>query len=87
MPSFFSASLQPDVAHDGGDDGVAAQPAFGLHLLRAHQHHVIAVEHAAVSVDENRAVAVAVKRDTQSVTTLLDDLGKFFRMRRSHASY
>ncbi len=86
MPELLQRDLQPDVAHDGRDDGVAAQPAFGLHLPRAHQHHVIAVEHAALSVDENRAVAVAVKSDTQSVTTLFDDRREFFWMRRSHAS-
>ena len=39
-----------------------AQPALGLHLPRAHQHHAVAVDHPAVLVGEDRAVAVAVER-------------------------
>src|SRR5687767_1042841 len=77
--------LEADVAHHRGYHLVAAQTVFSLHLPRAHQHHVIAVEHAPVSVDQNRAVAVPIERDTQSVTALPDDVSEFFRMRRPYA--
>ena len=49
------------------------EPPFRLHLLGAHEHHVIAVEHPAGRVDENRAIAVAVERDAQPVAALSDD--------------
>ena len=59
--------LQTDVAHHRRHDGVALQAAFGLHLLRTHQHHGIAVDDASLCVDEDRPVAVAVVGDANVV--------------------
>ncbi len=77
--------LEPDVAHHGRDHGIAAKPAVGLHLLGAHQHHVVAVDDAAAGVDQDGAIAVAVERDAESEIALPHDLGQHLRMRRAHA--
>jgi hypothetical protein len=78
--------FETDIAHDGRNHRVAAQPALHTHLLRAHQHHVIAVEHASACVNKNRTVAVAVECHTEAISALRDNGGKFFGMRRSHTS-
>ena len=63
--------LEAEVAHHGGDDGVAAQPPRRLHLLGAHQQDGIAVDDAPGGIDEDRPVAVAVERHAQ-VAALVD---------------
>ena len=62
---FLQRDLEADVAHDGGDDRVARQPALPLAVQPEHQQHGIAVDDVPEMVHKNRAIAVAVERDAQ----------------------
>jgi hypothetical protein len=62
---------------------VSLQPAFGFHLLRAHQHDGVAVDDAAARVDEDGAVTVAVVGDAKTVLSLGDDRGELLGGRRA----
>jgi len=56
--------LESEVAHHGGDDCVAVQPAFGGKLDAEQRHHVVAVPDFAALVDKHHAIAVTVERYT-----------------------
>ena len=73
MPELAQRQLEADVAHHRGHDGVALQAPLALQLPGAHQQHRVAVDDLPAMVDEDRAVAVAVKRDAQSHIQRLDD--------------
>ena len=73
--------LEADVAHHGRDDGVGSEAPFALQLPGAHQQHGIAVDDAALVIDEDRAVAVAVERDAHLAAALDHGAGKRFGMR------
>ena len=75
--------LEADVAHDRGDDRVSLEPALGLHLLRAHQHHGVAVDDVAGPVHEDRAIAVAVEGHTHRVLPVNDQSCQRVGRRRS----
>src|SRR5204862_3829020 len=64
--------LETDIAHDGRNDRAAFEPALALELTRAQEQHGVAVHDAAVAVDEDRAVAVAIERDAE-LAAALDD--------------
>ena len=55
--------LEADVAHDGRDDGVALQPAAGLHVPAHISSTASPSTIAPVRIDEDRAIAVAVEGD------------------------
>ena len=55
---------------------------FDLHLPGAHQQHRVAVDDRPVRVDEDRAVAIAVERDTDRAVPR-DHAGERLGMRRS----
>ncbi len=74
--------LQADVAHDGGDHRVSAQPAFALKLPRAHQQHGVAVDDRTAMVHENRPIAVAVERDAHLTAPIHDRFRKTLGVRR-----
>ena len=74
--------FEPDIAHDGGHHRVAAESARSLQVTRAHQHHAVAVHQPAAFVGENRAVAIAVKRDAGGGATLDDPRRHRLRVRR-----
>ena len=82
----LQAELEADVAHHRGDHRVAAQAALGFHLPGAHQQHVVAVEHTALSIRENRPVAVAVERHTKTIAVGPHRLCQQLRMRRAAAA-
>ena len=73
--------LEADVAHHGRHDGIAGKASFALHLTRAHQQHRVAVHDVAALVDEDRAIAVAVKRDAHLALLLQHHLLQRLRMR------
>ena len=77
--------LETDVAHHGGDDGVAFQASFALQLSAAHQQHRVAVDDLTAMVDEDRAIAVAVERDAHLAAALRHRAREPLRMRRSAA--
>ena len=77
--------LEPDVAHDGRDDRVAAKPPLALQLMAAHQQDRIAVDDLAAMIDEDRAIAVAVEGNAHRAAARHHQLRQLFRMGRSAA--
>ena len=84
MPNVPEGQLETDVAHHGRHDGVTPKATFRFHLLGAHQHHVVAVQHPSASIDHDGAIAIAVERHSQSTVCLSNDLCKRPWMRRPH---
>ena len=82
-PGFLERELEADVAHDGGHDRIALEAPFGLHLLGAHEHHCVAINDLTRSVDEDRAVAIAIECHTHRVLTLDDQPRQLLRRGRS----
>ena len=58
-------ALQAEIGHDGGDDAVPAQPPVLVPGGGDHRHQLVAVDDAALLVDEDDAVGVAVERDAE----------------------
>ena len=56
-------ALEPEIGHDRGDDAAAGEPSAPQPGLGDHRHQLIAVDHAALLVDDDHAVGVAVERD------------------------
>ena len=75
--------LETDVAHHRRDDAVAEQLAPGLHVTGAHQQHCVAVDDAALGIDQDGAVAVAVERHTDTARLLDHRALQVLRMRRA----
>ena len=63
---------QPEVAHDGGDQGVVVQLALLLEIQCQDRHDVVAVHDGTGRVHGQAAVGVAVQCDTQ-VGAVLDN--------------
>ena len=65
------------------DHGVAGEPAFGGELAAEQRHHVVAVEDFAALVDQHRAIAVAVERDTDVAVLAQHGLANRVEMHRA----
>ena len=66
--------MEPQVRHDGGDDQVAGERAALVHRDRTRRQHLVAVDHVAPRIGEQRPVGVAVERHAR-VGAQPDDLG------------
>src|SRR3989304_3071180 len=64
-PPGAQRDLQADVAHHRGHDRAAGELAFRLEMDGAHQEDGVSVDDAAVAIDKQRAIAVAVEGNPQ----------------------
>ena len=70
-----------EVCAEGGDEAAAVQAALFLHLCGADGHHLVAVNDAALLVDGQAAVGVAVERDAEVIAAGFDRVTERFQMR------
>src|SRR5262245_44827543 len=54
---------EPEVGHDGGDDGVLIERSGLPHAQREHGEDLVTVDHGASRVDSETAIRVAVMGD------------------------
>ena len=73
--------VQADVRHDRRDEAAAVQAALFLHLCGADGYHLVAVNDAALLVDGQAAVGVAVERDAEIIAAGFDRVTERFQMR------
>ena len=65
-------ALEPEIGHHRGDDAAAGEPSALLPGLGDHRHQLVAVDDAALLVDDHHPVGVAVERDADIGAHLVD---------------
>ena len=65
-------AFKPEVRHHGGDHARLGQSALVAPALGDHRHHLVAVDQAALLVDQDHPVGVAVERDADIRPHLAD---------------
>jgi len=73
MPRSRMARWRPRLLMDGRDQRVLLQLPVGGQLARDHRHHLVAVDHLAVLIDEDGPIGIAVERDSGVGAALPDD--------------
>ena len=58
-------TLEPEIRHHRGDHALGRKLAAAQPVAGDERHKLIAVEHAAVLVDHDEAVGVAIERDAE----------------------
>lgn len=76
---------QAEVAHDGGDEGVAAELALFFKGFGAEAEDAVAADNLAIAIDEDDAVGVAIETDTDVGFVFFDEFGGFFRVEGADA--
>ncbi len=71
-PETLEIALEPEIGHHRGDDAAARKPSALLPGLGDHRHELVAVDDAALLVDDHHAVGVAVERDADIGAHLAD---------------
>ncbi len=80
-PRVAQRDLEPDIAHDGGDERVALEPPLRFHVAGANQHHRIAVDDATFVIHEDGAVTIAVEGNTHAMAVLAHQCTQALGMR------
>ena len=58
-------AFQPEIRHHGGDDAAAGQTPGRLEIARDHRQHLIAIDDAALLIDHDQPVRIAIQRDAE----------------------
>ena len=75
--------MKAEVRHHRRNDRAARELPAALHVRAADGKHLVAVDNAALLVDEQAAVRVAIERDADVIAARDDLLCKVVEMRRT----
>ena len=81
-PAGSKRYFQTQVRHDGRHHGLIIQLAPRFHIVRQYPHRRVAINQIAVSINEQRAIRVAVKRHTEIGAFCHDSALQAFDMQR-----